>query len=285
MQLLTTKGWDEYALIDSGFGRRLERFADVILDRPDPQALWNQHQKENIWKSAHAQFIDKNWHTRNAMPNSWHMHWKKLTFALRLTPFKHTGVFPEQHLQWEWLQTLLQRKPNARILNLFAYTGITSLVCAAAGTQSAQVTHVDGSRPSISWAKENQKLSGLQNATIRWILDDALSFVSREVRRDQLFDGIIMDPPVYGHGPQGEVWDFSKSFPLLLRECRKLLAPKPLFVMINAYAISSSALMLHNVMADLFGDLIKTQEDGELILEEKQSGRPLSTGIYSRISF
>ena len=167
------------------------------------------------------------------------------------------------------------------VLNLFGYTGIASLVCAANG---AKVTHLDGSKPAISWARENQALSGLSDKPIRWILDDAVQFTAREARRGNIYDAIIMDPPVYGHGPSGEIWDFNQSFPELLTNCRKILSPKPVFVIVNAYAISSSSLMLANTMEDYLGLNKEKIEYGELALEEKSRGRLLSTGIFARYS-
>jgi 23S rRNA (cytosine1962-C5)-methyltransferase len=165
------------------------------------------------------------------------------------------------------------------VLNLFAYTGIASVVVAKAG---AKVTHVDASRPSIAWAKENQAASGLPETSIRWILDDAIKFVQREIKRGMRYDAIIMDPPVYGHGPDGEIWDFTKSFPQLMELCRQVLSDQPLFFLVNAYAISASALMLQNVLEDHFSNLAGTLEVGELALQESSRDRLLSTGIFAR---
>ncbi|MCR4326583.1 MAG: class I SAM-dependent methyltransferase, partial [Candidatus Roizmanbacteria bacterium] len=239
MDILQTAGWEDYALLDSGNGKRLERFGAVILDRPDPQALWHPRQPEELWQSAHAVFTasddeqqkKESWRIIKELPKPWHIHWNKFTVSLRLTPFKHTGIFPEQHVQWQWMQDTIHASQQSapRVLNLFAYTGMASLVCAASG---AHVTHVDASKPSMTWARENQALSRVSDTAIRWILDDALSFVSREARRGQTYDAIIMDPPVYGHGPQGQLWDFPQSFPQLIEECTKVLVPHPLFILI-----------------------------------------------------
>ena len=181
------------------------------------------------------------------MPDKWELSYKNIKFYAKLTPFKHTGVFPEQILNWEFMEEKLKINKQINVLNLFGYTGIASLVCAANG---AKVTHVDGSKPSISWARENQELSGLSDKPIRWILDDAIEFTAREARRGNIYDGIIMDPPVYGHGPNGEIWDFNKSFPIFLENCKKILSPTPLFIAVNAYAISTSSLMLANMLED-----------------------------------
>ena len=277
-------------MLDSGNGKRLERFGTVIVERPDPQALWHPRQSNELWNSAHAVFEMSQqekkevWRIVAELPQPWHMRWNNLTFGLRLTPFKHTGVFPEQQIQWQWMQdTILHASAQSapRVLNLFAYTGIASLVCASAG---AQVTHVDASKPSMTWAHENQTLSKVRDTAIRWILDDALSFVSREVRRGQVYDAIIMDPPVYGHGPEGQLWDFPKSFPKLIEECTKVLVPHPLFILINAYAVSASGLMLKNILEELVDGHKGTLEAGELALQEASTNRLLSTGIYGRWS-
>jgi len=297
MNILSTPGWDEYELLDSGDGRRLERFGTYRLVRPDPQIIWHPRLDKSEWLKADAEFDaeKKKWIVKKQLPEKWLMRYKNIAFYAKLSPFKHTGVFPEQILQWEWMEDRLkvQSFPKGdlsteskiasefKVLNLFGYTGIASLVCASAG---AQVTHVDASRPTIGWARENQAASNLQNKPIRWILDDAVKFVQREIKRGVRYDGIIMDPPVYGHGPDGEKWDFNESFPKLLSLCRLALSKKPLFVLINAYAISSSALMLKNVLEDYVSDLGGKIEVGELALEEQSAKRLLSTGIFARWS-
>lgn len=296
MTILSTPGWEDYELLDTGNGLRLERFGPFRLTRPDPQIIWKPRLDSKIWESVDAAFNaeQKKWLIKNKMPEKWLMRYKNVSFYAKLSPFKHTGVFPEQTIQWEWISSVMihsvlnkqitgQEKPlhEIKVLNLFGYTGIASLVCAAGG---AAVAHVDASRPTIGWARENQEASGLENRPIRWILDDAVKFVQREVKRGVRYDGIIMDPPIYGHGPGGEKWDFNESFPQLLELCRQVLAPKPLFVLINAYAISSSALMLENVLSDYVADLKGTVEAGELALQEKSAGRLLSTGIFARWS-
>lgn len=291
MKILSTPGWEEYELLDTGDGHRLERFGKYILVRPDPQIIWKPHLPQSEWLKADAIF-QKNkeqWQNRNHVPPKWLMQYENLAFYAELSPFKHTGVFPEQMLQWEWMKQKLNSQNShlknsekqLKILNLFAYTGIASLVCAEAG---AAVTHVDASRPTIGWAKQNQLASKLANKPIRWILDDASKFVEREIKRGVRYDGIIMDPPIYGHGPKGEKWNFNTSFPRLLELCRRVLSDKPLFVLINAYAISASSLMLENVLQDFAKNLGGEIEAGELALEEKGSKRLLSTGIFARWS-
>ncbi|HYK08584.1 MAG TPA: class I SAM-dependent methyltransferase [Candidatus Eisenbacteria bacterium] len=284
MNILSTPGWKDYELLDSGHGMRYERFGPYTTVRPDPQAIW-QPKALQEWHKADVQFIrtqqDKGtWKFKRAIPEKWKMTWKDLSFWARLTSFKHTGVFPEQSLQWEFMQEKIKHANRPiSVLNLFAYTGIASLAAAAAG---AQVTHVDASKPSISWARDNQIISGLEKKPIRWILDDCLKFVEREVKRGNTYDAIIMDPPVYGHGAEGQIWKFNENFPKLLEKCAQILSATPLFIVVNAYAISSSSIMLENVLKDFLpkGNV----EVGELCLEETLGKRLLSTGIYARWS-
>jgi 23S rRNA (cytosine1962-C5)-methyltransferase len=287
MKVLSTIGWEDYELLDTGNGARLERFGRYRLVRPDPQIIWKPRLTLDVWSKVDAVFHaeTKQWEKKSMMPDSWQMRYHDIVFTAKLSPFKHTGVFPEQVLQWEWLAGVLEAaratKKSLKVLNLFGYTGIASLIAARAG---AEVTHVDASRPTIGWARENQALSGLNDKPIRWILDDAVKFVQREAKRGVQYDGILMDPPIYGHGPGGEVWNFNDSFPQLLALCRSVLTQKPLFVLVNAYAISSSALMLENVLMDYFSDNNATLEAGELALQEKSAKRLLSTGIFARWS-
>lgn len=285
MKLLTTSGWNDYELLDSGNGLRLEKFGQYILERPDPQAIWKPSLNDVEWSKADAIFEkagdDKGkWVFNNKLPEKWLIHYKDLSFWIKLTPFKHTGVFPEQSVQWDWINDKIANAGRElNVLNLFAYTGIASLVAVVAG---AKVTHLDASRQAIAWALENQNASGLATKPIRWILDDATKFTEREIKRGVKYDAIIMDPPIYGHGPGGQTWNFNKDFPKLLQNCRMLLTDNPLFVLVNAYAISSSAIMLGNVIGDYTRDLGGKIEVGELALQEKESGRLLSTGIFGR---
>lgn len=287
MKILTPSHFGDYELLDSGNGCRLERFANYTVSRPDPQIIWQPRLSSQSWDRADAVFekthTDKGrWHCSPEMEKGWNMSFENLKFHIRLSPFKHTGVFPEQAVHWEWMTGLIKKaKRPPQVLNLFAYTGVATVVAAAAG---AKVTHVDASFPTIGWAKENHHLNRLPSDSVRWILDDVLKFVRREVRRGAQYDGIIMDPPAYGRGPKGEAWIFNHSFPQLMELCRDILSPQPLFFIVNAYAISSSALMLHNVLSDFLGDLNGQIECGELALKEKSAGRLLSTGIFARWS-
>lgn len=292
--ILKQIGWNEYELIDSGDGERLERFGDFVLRRPYPEIIWSKSQSEIVWDSADAVFTrtsgDKGyWQTKRQLPESWQLPWNEVTAMVHLSPFKHTGVFPEQSAHWEWMQELLAKrkieKPEfqPQILNLFAYTGMASVVCTKAG---AKVTHVDSSRSAIGWAKQNQLASGLNERSIRWILDDVLKFVTREVKRGVKYDGIIMDPPAYGHGASGEIWDFKTSFPKLLELCKQILVADPVFVLVNAYAVELSVEKLKIIVQERLGFDGNFIEYGELVLEESSSenGKPrlLSTGNFAR---
>ncbi len=272
-----------YELIDSGEGRRLERFGNYILDRPDPEVLWQKNLPISEWQKSDAIF--KNiWINKNHVPERWQMEHEAVKFWCKLAPFKHTGVFPEQSGQWEFIKEVITKSGKLQInaLNLFAYTGIASLFAAKAG---AKVTHVDASKPAITWANENRDLNGMQTAPIRWIVDDATKFTEREIKRGVRYDAIIMDPPVYGHAPGGKPWDFNKDFPRLLENCRQILSDKPLFVLVNAYAISTSSITLANTMQGAFGNFGGEISNGELTLKEKSASRLLSTGIWAKSSF
>lgn len=283
MELLTTDGFKDYELLDSGDGRRLERFGEFVLDRPDPQVIWKKGDVA-LWSKASAFFErtsgdNGKWIQNIPIPEKWQIHYKNLTFWVKLTPFKHTGLFPEQETQWSLLEDkILNSKREVNVLNLFGYTGAMSLVAAKVG---AKVTHVDASKPAVTWANENRELNKMQDSPIRWIVDDALDFVNREIKRENKYDIVIMDPPAYGHGPTGGVWEFNKDFPKLLEATRNVLSDNPILVLVNAYAISSSSTTLANTMADYFSDIKGVIKNGELNIKEKSKGRLLSTGIYS----
>lgn len=271
--------------MDSGEGRRLEKFGDYLLDRPDPQIIWKKTLPQEAWDKADAFFQrtteDKGkWEIKTSIPEKWCLAYNGIKFWAKLSPFKHTGVFPEQAVQWEYIGERVQGK-NAKFLNLFAYSGIASLFAAKSG---ADVTHVDSSKPAVTWANENKSLNGMDTAHIRWIIEDALAFTTREIKRCAAYDAILMDPPVYGHGPNGEVWDFNRDFPKLLNNCKQLLSKNPLFVLVNAYAISSSSITLSNTLNDYFREFGGRIENGELTLKETSAGRLLSTGIWARWS-
>lgn len=269
----------DYELLDSGRGRRLERFGPYILNRPDPEVMWQKSLPEEEWNKADAEFKNDKWITKGQFPDKWVIEINKLKVNLKLTPFKHVGMFPEQKFEWDLISKLVSESVNTpHILNLFGYTGVASL---SALVEGAKVTHVDASKPAITWFKENQELSGLSNKPARIFIDDAIKFTTREIKRGVKYDGIIMDPPVYGHGPNGEKWSFNKDFPTLLDNVTKLLSDNPLFLIVNTYAISSSSISLANILNDKLKSLNGNITNGELTLKEKSSGKILSTGIWS----
>lgn len=283
MLINTTEGWQDYQLIDSGEGRKLEKFGGFILDRPDPQIIWKKGNPA-IWKAASAVFERTSgdngiWKQNIPMPDKWQISYNKCKYWIKLTPFKHTGIFPEQAVQWDFIEDKIKNsKQKINLLNLFAYTGAASMIAASCG---AKVTHVDASKPAVTWANENRDLSGLKDAPIRWIVDDALEFTEREIKRGVKYEAILMDPPVYGHGPKGGIWEFNRDFPKLLDNCSKLMSDQPSFVLVNAYAISSSCLTLENTLSDFFLDKAASLASGELAIKEKSKGRLLSTGIWA----
>ena len=284
--ILETQPGNDYVLLDSGDGEKLERYGDVVVARPDPQALWKKRLPESDWKKADAYFKrasnDANWSTRRELPERWPVEIGGLKLWIKLSAFKHTGVFPEQAPNWEWVREKIgQRHEPAKILNLFGYTGGASLAAAQAG---AEVVHVDGSKVAIGWARDNAKLSGLDNKPIRWILDDARAFVKREIKRGNTYEGIIMDPPAFGHGAKGELWKIEEHFLELLDVCKQLLSNKPLFFIINGYASGYSAVAYQNSLGDLLKDFGGGIEIGELTIAEKGSERLLPAGIFARWS-
>lgn len=288
INLLTVPDWQDYQLIDSGDGRKLEKFGTYTLIRPEAEAIWQPSLSAEIWSQANAEFItttEKNgghWKVSSNMPQRWQLEFRNLRFWLQTTASKHLGVFPEQAIQWEWLANQVKKAPTKpRVLNLFGYTGIASLVAAQAG---AEVTHVDASQKMINWGKENQTLSSLQNATIRWLVDDAFKFVQREQRRGSQYSGIILDPPKFGRGPKGEVWEFYKILPDLLSTCSQILSPQPQFILLTAYAVKASALTLFYALDDMMAQFHGQTTAGEVLLQEQSGKHALSMAIFARWS-
>lgn len=287
--MLTTAGWADFELIDMGAGEKLERYGDLTIVRPEPQAMGSRRLSDDRWNAADAVFsgeVDEEgpgrWRYRRSLPDTWTMRYGTIRFLGRFTSFRHVGVFPEQAAHWAWMaDTIKAAKRPVKLLNLFGYTGIASLVAAAAG---AQVTHVDASKKAIGWARENQALSGLEDKPIRWICDDAGKFTAREGRRGNRYDGIILDPPKYGRGPKGEVWQLFDDLPEMLRLCRAVLAPDALFLVLTAYSIRASFLAGHELLVEILGDRGGVIESGELALIERTGGRALSTSMFSRWS-
>lgn len=286
-----TKPQKEYELLDSGEGEKLERFGAFVLRRPDPQALWNKHLTPKEWADAHASFLRSGnagkWQFKESVPKNWNIEYGGLVLKISPTPFKHTGVFPEQIVNWKWSESLIKneksKNPNKEIsiLNLFGYTGGASLVCAKAG---AQVCHVDASKSAMNWARENAELSGLKDAPARWILDDAYEFVKKEIKRGKKYDGIIMDPPAFGHGPNGEMWRIEELFIRFIEDTKKLLSDTPILFLVNGYASGYSSTAYKQNISDLVERFGGTIEDGELAIEEKDTGRLLPSGIFARWS-
>ncbi len=277
---LTTKANKGYELLDSGAEQKLERYGDVVLARPDPQALWPKRLGEEGWAKAAGRYErigrEGKWHAEN-LPKQWEIEFGELKFLIKPTSFKHTGLFPEQLPNWEWMRERIT--PGAKVLNLFGYTGGATLATAAAG---AEVTHVDASKTAVAWARENAKLSGLDGKPIGWIVEDALVYLRREIKRGSAYDGIIMDPPAFGHGPKDELWKFEEHFLELVHLCGELLSKKPLFVLINGYAAGYSPMAFAYNLEPIVKKFGGSIEYGDLTIEEKDSGRLLPCGIYAR---
>ena len=283
MNFETFKEFLDFELLDTGNGFRLERWGNLHLKRPDPQIIWQQSLPQSEWDNVDAEFTSAgergSWHHKPSLPKQWEVYFRPdIKFLAKLTPFKHTGIFAEQAANWEWLMDITQGESRLRILNLFAYTGGATMVLTRLGHL---VTHVDASKPAIAWAKENQTLNKFPPESIRWILDDALKFVQREVSRGQTYDGIIMDPPAFGHSPTGKTWKFNRDVPKLLEACEQLLSPEAKFMLINGYATNASALSLQNTLEDVMTNRDGEISAGELTLKQK-TGREISTGIFAR---
>lgn len=291
--LLVTEGWDDYRLLDMGEGEKLERYGALTVVRPEPQAMGPRRLASSIWAAAGAAFTGDveedgpgRWRTEPGIGTAWEMRVMDIPVVCQLTSFRHVGIFAEQIAHWTWMAERLKahRGPEKpKLLNLFGYTGIASLIAAQAG---AEVTHVDASKKSVAWGRENQALAGLDAAPIRWIVDDAVKFAEREVRRGKRYDGILLDPPRFGRGPEGEVWSLEADLPHLLDLTRQILAPGPSFTVLTAYAIRASFLSIHEITADLLGHRAGTLSSGELAVRETgdptRPGRLLATSMFSR---
>lgn len=288
IHIASAQEWTDYELIDSGDGSKLERFGKYTFSRPEAQAVWPTAQPASVWSKADAVFqttAEENgghWHFNKTLPESWVMQYKSIKFKAQTSASRHLGVFPEQAVHWDWIAKIIKdaQRP-VKVLNLFGYTGLASLAAAKAG---AQVTHVDASKKAIAWARENQSLSEASDASIRWIVDDALKFVEREIRRGSFYEGIILDPPKFGRGPKGEVWEFFKLLPQLLTACKEALSQDSLFLIVTAYAVKSSALTLHGAINDMTKARGGNIEVGELVTIERSANRLISNAIYARWS-
>lgn len=273
--------WDAHELLDSGNGRKLERFGNYLLIRPEPKAWWRPQNPER-WKAALAEVTGKgNWaftQNSNEKPRNWWLDYQGIKLEARLTEMsKHVGVFPEQEPHWRWISRQLRDIHQPSVLNLFGYTGIASLVAASAG---AEVVHVDASKPSINWARSNQTASGMDNASVRWLLDDAFKFVAREIRRGRRYHAILLDPPSFGRGPRGEIWKVEQQIVDFLNSLRQILYPEGSMMVLTMYNLDASALMLANLVADCLphGHL----EFGELCLQESSGKRLLPLSLFCR---
>ncbi|MBP5303625.1 MAG: class I SAM-dependent methyltransferase [Clostridia bacterium] len=253
--------WKDYELLDASGKERLERWGDILLIRPDPQVLWETPKTHPGWKSAHARYFRSasgggHWETYKPIPDSWQIAYGDLRFNLKPMGFKHTGIFPEQAVNWDWMsKTIQEANRPIKVLNLFGYTGAATLACVKAG---AHVTHVDAAKGMVQWGKENAVASGLADKPMRWLVDDCLKFVLREQRRGNHYDAIIMDPPSYGRGPNGEVWKFEDQIYSFIEECAKLLSEDPLFMVVNFYTTGLSPTIMQYIMSTILpkGDVL-----------------------------
>jgi len=284
--LMRTTGWSDYALIDSGHGRKLERYGPYRVVRPEPQCMWAPRDDDGVWAGADAVFdpTDEDdagrWRFREQPRDTWPLAWGDVKFKARFTAFRHLAFFPEQAANWAWLDARIRGSNRPlKILNLFGYTGVASLVCAAAG---ASVTHIDASKKAIGWARENATLSGLDDRPIRWICEDARRFVQREVRRGSTYDGIILDPPKYGRGPDGEVWKLFDDLPELATLCAKILAENASFLLLNAYAERISGAALAGLLSANLAEKGGAIEWGELALTQDDGTREIGMSFFAR---
>lgn len=288
MDLITLTGepWADYGLIDSGHGRKLERYGAYRFIRPEPQAMWAPASER--W-DAHGEFLPApddegggRWHYSNQTPkDGWPLRWEEVRFTAQTTPFRHLGFFPDMAPVWGWMRERIDGMTAPECMNLFGYTGVGTLALAAKG---ARMTHVDASKKSVEAAKANAALSGMTDLPVRWMIDDAAKFTAREVRRGRRYDGIILDPPKWGRGPTGEVWKLEEGLPGLIEDCRKLLDSESRFLFLTVYAVRMSALAIGELVRQAFADLPGKVEVGELAVREEARGLMLPTAIFARWS-
>ena len=278
--------WEEYKILDMADGQKLEQWGDVILSRPDPQIIWKNKSHQELWNKINATYNRSktgggSWEFKKKMPKSWQVHYKDLTFNIKPMGFKHTGLFPEQAVNWDWMINKIKlSKREIKVLNLFAYTGGATVACLSAG---AHVCHVDSSKGMTTWAKENVTSSNLQDKPVRYIVDDVIKFVNREIRRGNKYDAIIMDPPSYGRGTKGEVWQFENNIYELVELCTKVLSDEPLFFLINSYTTGISSTVLTDILELTVQKHHKGKlEAGEIGIPMENSNLVLPCGIYGR---
>lgn len=290
--ILETPPDRDYALVDCGGGLKLERYGHLRIVRPEAQAIWQPSLRQSEWDAADAVFVGPGGEEEGAgrwrfpkvpLGDTWPLQWEGLSYLGRFTAFRHVGVFPEQAAHWRFMEEAIacstRKGHQPRLLNLFGYTGLATLVAARAG---AHVTHVDASKKAIGWARENQALAELDDQPVRWLCDDAVKFCAREVRRGNRYDAIVLDPPKFGRGPKGETWHLFEHLPHMLDLVRELLSERPLFVVLTAYSIRASFFAMHEIMQEVMGDLGGQIESGELVIAAENGGRKLSTSLFSR---
>ena len=278
--------WKDYKILDMADGQKLEKWGNIILSRPDPQIIWKEKSFPNKWKEAYATYHRSktgggSWEYHKKLPEQWQIKYKELTFNIKPMNFKHTGLFPEQAVNWDWMINKIKNSNREiKVLNLFAYTGGATVACASAG---ASVCHVDSSKGMVTWAKENITSSGLADKPVRYIIDDVVKFVNREIRRENKYDAIIMDPPSYGRGANGEVWQFENNLYDLVDLCTKVLSDNPLFFLINSYTTGISSKVLENILNLTISKKFKGKtSSGEIGLPMENSKLVLPCGIYGR---
>lgn len=267
--------WKDYELIDCSSGEKLERWTREILIRPDPQVIWKSERENRLWYQPSAKYVRSRtgggkWQVYKRMPDAWQVKYKDLSFVVRTMGFKHTGLFPEQAVNWDYTRQLIRNsgREDVKVLNLFAYTGAATVACLKEGSQ---VVHVDASKGMVQWAKENAKLSGVEEESVRWIVDDCMKFVQREIRRGNKYDIVILDPPSYGRGPKGEIWHLEDSIYDFVKLVRDVLSDEPLMVLLNSYTTGLSA----SVMKYILDDVITSERGGKVTADE--IGLPLSS--------
>ena len=278
----------DYELLDMANGEKLERWGDYILIRPDPQIIWNKKTNPKLWNNAHARYIRSNkggghWEILKKLPDSWKIKYDKLTFNIKTMGFKHTGLFPEQSSNWDYMIDKIRKsKRDIKVLNLFSYTGGATVACLSAG---ASVCHVDSSQGMTTWAKENVIASGLKEAPVRFIVDDVVKFVKREIRRGNKYDAIVMDPPSYGRGKNGEVWNIEENLSELIELCSELLSDNPLFMVVNTYTGGLSGTIISNVIRYNVKKKISNLSFDEIGLKQKDTDIFLPCGITTICEF
>ena len=284
--MIIANNWKDYEILDMADGEKLERWKDILLVRPDPQIIWKTKSFPKKWNDVNAVYKRSstgggNWEYNKKMPNVWQVKYKNLTFNIKPMGFKHTGLFPEQAANWDWMIEKIQNsKREIKVLNLFAYTGGATVACLSAG---ASVCHVDSSKGMVTWAKENVTSSNLQDRPVRYIIDDVVKFVNREIRRGNKYDAIIMDPPSYGRGANGEVWKFEENIGDLIELCSQVLTDNPLFFLINSYTTGISSTVLENLLnLDISKKYGGKVSNGEIGLPMSNSKLVLPCGIYGR---